>query len=76
MVDSCAARSVCPPGVAPQIPRADSESPPLRHSDGAQIYGGGCKTVRMEASGTKQPVRGQFDVRDVHKAIIAVSDLA
>eukprot|EP00959_Pyramimonas_sp_CCMP1952_P370565 7761112-Pyramimonas_sp.AAC.1 len=29
----------------------------------------------MQVAGTRQPTRGQFDVRDVHKTIIAVSDL-
>eukprot|EP00959_Pyramimonas_sp_CCMP1952_P451240 9447627-Pyramimonas_sp.AAC.1 len=33
MVDSCAARSVCPPGFAPRIPREEAGAPPLRQAD-------------------------------------------
>ncbi|CAK0854432.1 unnamed protein product [Prorocentrum cordatum] len=75
IVDSRVARSVCPPGFAPRMPRQEADASPLRQADRAKIYADGCKTVHVEVAGTKQPVRGQCDVRDVRKTITAVRDL-
>ena len=74
LVDTAAAKSVSPPWFAPQVELKPSKGTKLEQADGTPLRHHGERAVKMHASNS-QSIAGKFEVRDIHKPIIAAGDL-
>ena len=72
--NSIAKKSARPLWFAPQVELRPSKGTRLEQADGTPLKHHGERAVRMHAS-KGQSIAGKFEVRDVHKPIIAAGDL-
>ena len=73
LIDTGAARSVCPSTLRPDVLIEPSEEVPLHQADGTRVAHYGSKFLRMGV-GT-QKIEGTFDVRNVTKPIVAAGQV-
>ena len=73
LIDTGAARSVCPSTFRPDVAIEPSEEVPLHQADGTRVALYGSKFLRMGV-GT-QKIEGTFDVRNVTKPIVAAGQV-
>ena len=74
LVDTAAAKSVSPPWFAPQVELKPSKGTKLEQPGGTLLNHHGERAVNLHTNNS-QSIAGKFEVRDIHKPIIAAGDL-